>query len=460
MAPPNVTCPQNIMRGTDAGVNYAWVNWTAPMPVGVENISYVQTDGPMSGSNFTLGVTHISYNVTNTDDGVQTLCEFNVTVWDDEAPMISNCPGSMVVVLDADKAYIMRNWTTPTAMDNVDGPLSYTSTSLNASWGPIVPFTGAVMPVVYTFTDAANNTAWCHFNLTILDLTPAKVSNCPGNLMAYNEPGKTTAVVTWPASNLTVTDNTLVIPVLNLTNPAVNLHNGSAFPLGVTNVIFVYTDPSHIFVNCTFTVTVLDADACTAAPNGNCSVNAICIDSAAPAPGTPDANGRRCICLGGYFGNGESCVELLATGTIRANITLNMPFDPSTALTLRQDFTSALINITGANVDQISVVSIEPTSTGLTLVVVSLRDPQEDGKGISANQLLQTITNAVSDSNSDLADYSPQSITSAQIASEDDNKKSGMSAHDKMAIILGVVAAGGLVIVGIIYLISKLKGTA
>jgi len=353
----------------------------------------------------------------------------------------------------------MVNWTAPNATDNVDGmvsPYNMSVTPAGAIMGEMIFFTGHPVVITYYYEDMAGNQANCTFSVTLQDHTPASISGCPNSITVGNQPEMYGAVVTW-ASNLTVTDNSMIVfSVANISQPYINLHNGSMFPLGVTTMTYVFSDPSQIPAICSFNVTVADANGCMAAPNGNCNINAICIDSPPPAPGTADANGRTCICTPGYWGDGTECVQQAPVYSVRLNLTLGLNYsDIENPYVLGAQIAAILINETGATSDQIGVFSVEPKADGTTLVVIDIRSSSTSGPTPAA--IAATITNLVQETNSPLAAYEPQSATSTAIADQQTSSSSGLSPRQKMGITLGVIAGGGLALVTIAYLVKRSK---
>ena len=79
--------------------------------------------------------------------------------------------------------------------------------------------------------------------------TQSPVLTCPGDRSVANDQGLNTAVVTWSA--ITVVDNSGESLVAFSDHPS-----GSAFPLGLTTVLYSATDASGNTGTCRFGVTV------------------------------------------------------------------------------------------------------------------------------------------------------------------------------------------------------------
>ncbi|XP_038058788.1 prestalk protein-like [Patiria miniata] len=188
----------------------------------------------------TSGALHLTsnettFNCTATDTaGGETTCTFNV-VFDQQAPVIDNCPSD--VRTNNAKAI----WTPdPTATDD-DG----TNLEVNC-----IPAAGSSFPVdattnvVCNASDAAGNEAICTFNVTVDQQAPV-IDNCPSNVRTNN------AMVTW-TPDPTATDDDGTTPEV-ICFPAA----GSSFPVDeTTNVVCNASDAAGNEAICTFNVTV------------------------------------------------------------------------------------------------------------------------------------------------------------------------------------------------------------
>ncbi|WP_159038651.1 HYR domain-containing protein, partial [Brumimicrobium mesophilum] len=223
-------------------------------------------------------------------------CTFDVTVSDDEDPVIVNCPTDITETITAGNCSQTVTWTAPTATDNTPG------VTLTSTHNPGDAFPIGTTTVTYTATDVDGNTAICTFDVVILppaqptlacyetatfntttcvwDVTGTQpvepttachetatfntttcmwdiavtdnqdpvISGCPANITQVSDPGVSTAVVTWIAP--TATDNCSV----SLTSS----HNpGDVFSTGTTTVTYTATDGAGNSVTCSFEITIL-----------------------------------------------------------------------------------------------------------------------------------------------------------------------------------------------------------
>ena len=75
------------------------------------------------------------------------------------------------------------------------------------------------------------------------------ISGCPNPLPVIVPVGTTTRVVTW--TEPTATDNSGVIPEVTQTH-----QSGDSFPIGMTEVIYTFTDQDGNSATCSFTITI------------------------------------------------------------------------------------------------------------------------------------------------------------------------------------------------------------
>ena len=119
---------------------------------------------------------------------------FNVTVNDDELPVIADCPTYITQSNDAGQCDAVVTWTEPTATDNCTaaGSLVWTKSHL-----PGDTFPGGTIAVTYTARDAAGNTSLvCSFNVTVNDDELPVIADCPTDITQSNDAGQCDGVVT------------------------------------------------------------------------------------------------------------------------------------------------------------------------------------------------------------------------------------------------------------------------
>ena len=172
-------CPSDVTVNTAAGLCSAVVNYSAIASLGAPaaGLTYTFTGattgsgtGTGSGSTFVKGVTTVTICATNVC-GVSK-CIFNVTVVDNENPVITGLPANITKSNDAGTCGAVVTWTAPSVSDNCPGAVI----SSNLSSGAVFPV--GTTTVTYTATDAANRTVTGSFTVTVQD-KQAPVINCP-----------------------------------------------------------------------------------------------------------------------------------------------------------------------------------------------------------------------------------------------------------------------------------------
>jgi len=254
VTPPSAggTCPANIVVNADAGSSNATnVSWTPP--TWTDNCTSPVTDVTPSHSppaTFPIGVTSVTYTAKDAAMNA-TVCSFTVTVNDAEAPSFgATCPATITVNADLDACDTMVSWTPPTATDNNGTP---TVTQVQGL-APGSPFAVGTTHIRYRAVDAANNTAFCDFDVIVIDNQDPVIADCPSNISVGNDPGDCTAIVSW--DDPTVTDNCPGASISQTAGPV----SGQAFPVGMTTITYTATDASNRTATCSFAVTVTDGE--------------------------------------------------------------------------------------------------------------------------------------------------------------------------------------------------------
>ncbi len=241
---PSITCPADIIVNVDPATCEAVV--ALPDPVINDECPDELTVSctAMSGDVFPVGTTTVMCTVTDRDGNTAT-CDYDVTVVDNEAPTIVNCPADVTVSTDAGICAAFVNWTPPVLNDNCPGA----TVSSTANPGDL--FLKGTTEVVYAVTDAAGNTTTCGFDVIVND-TELPVITCPADIIVDTDPGVCGAVVTW----------TPPVPTDNCPDELVESTNtpGETFPVGTTTVTYTVTDCGGNVVTCSFDVTVNDTE--------------------------------------------------------------------------------------------------------------------------------------------------------------------------------------------------------
>ncbi|XP_071961171.1 uncharacterized protein [Antedon mediterranea] len=246
-------CPADININTDDGMSTGTANWTEPTVTDetptdqlVIVILYDSMPSSVMISSFDIGTTNVRYHATDDENPPLTgVCEFTITVTDNEAPVIMNCPMTEIMELTAEgENDMVVTWTATSATDN-----SGTIPSETATHEPGDMFEIGTTEVVITYTDSASNVAECAFNVTVQDEESPQTSNCPESMTEIISDAESTATSIW--SEPIFTDNDDVVNVDSTHS------SGQTFNIGSTEVLYTATDPSGNNGTCSFNITVL-----------------------------------------------------------------------------------------------------------------------------------------------------------------------------------------------------------
>lgn len=234
-----------MLTGVRAGNGRVIIGYAASQP------AVVQTAGLPSGSLFPIGTTTNTF--TSTDGVNSASCSFDITVVDNENPVVVGTPANIGQSTDAGQCGAIVTWSAITASDNCSATVSSTANS-----GDFFPVGTTVVNV--TATDPSNNTATSSFTVTVADNEAPVITNVPANIVTGNDAGMCSAVVTWNGPS--VLDNCSATAVSNFSS-------GGTFAVGTTTVVYIATDSAGNTDTASFTVTVNDMEA----PSMQCPAN-------------------------------------------------------------------------------------------------------------------------------------------------------------------------------------------
>ncbi|MBX7242026.1 MAG: HYR domain-containing protein [Bacteroidia bacterium] len=248
--PPVLTnCPSNISQFNDPNICGAAVTWVAPGATDNCSVTVTQTGGLSSGSVFPIGLSTVAYTATDAAGNTAT-CQFTITIIDNQAPVIQNCPANISIANNPGQCGGTASWTLPGVSDNCPGAVLIQTAG--AASGSVFPL--GTTTVSYQVTDASGNTATCQFTVTVTDSQVPTIV-CPSNLILNTSNTSCTAIGNWITPS--VNDNCPGAAVTQISGPA----SGSSFPLGVTTIGYLATDAAGNTASCQFTVTVNDGVA-------------------------------------------------------------------------------------------------------------------------------------------------------------------------------------------------------
>jgi gliding motility-associated-like protein len=258
-------CPSDFTSNTNP--NSCSVNVILALPTATDNCglsgSVVSTHPTTT---YSLGVNIVYFSVADIA-GNTASCATVITVEDKTAPVISNCPTNISVAGVAPLCTQTVNIPAPSATDACSGLVSVVSNH------PSTTYTTGQTTVIFTATDAVNNTSTCSVIVTVSDNVPPVLNNCPAPLTiaAVNNECNQTVILASP----TATDDCIGLSSLVSSHPSIN------YTSGTTVVIYTATDFSGNTSTCSVSITITDnvapqlfscpANIVVAAPGNQCS---------------------------------------------------------------------------------------------------------------------------------------------------------------------------------------------
>lgn len=257
---PVITCPADITVSNDLGQCGAVVNYS--LPTIADNCPSTGpptlTTGFASGSIFPVGTTAVTYSYTDLGNNTVS-CSFNVTVEDNEAPIIL-CPADITVTGSPTTCDAVVSYSGVTASDNCPGTISI---SLIAGFSSGNTFPVGTTVVSYQAVDLAGNIDTCSFNVNVLPavapttaniLMPNLVEVCVEDILALsaNAPG-VGETATWSFGD----PNAIFVPgptdpaadLTNLLTPTVSGLNPYPLIWTISNSCFSSSDTIYVQVN-------------------------------------------------------------------------------------------------------------------------------------------------------------------------------------------------------------------
>lgn len=239
---PSITCPDDVVVNNDLGdCSTIAANVSLGNPVTSDNcgVATVTNNAPAV---YNVGVTVVTWTVTDIHGNVST-CTQNVTVLDNELPVLLACAAPVSVTAD------------PSACSASGVSLGLATATDNCGIASITNDAPASFPlgltvVTWTIEDIHGNSITCEQEVTVTDDEDPTII-CPGPINQSADAGVCEAL----ASNVnlgspTVNDNCSVATV---TNDA-----PSSFPVGLTVVTWTVEDGSGNTNTCTQDVTITD----------------------------------------------------------------------------------------------------------------------------------------------------------------------------------------------------------
>ena len=236
-------CPMDVAVVATGGDCFAVATWVEPTVSDNCPDATISSNND-SGDTFGLGENEVIY-IASDVNGNQATCSFTVTVTDDQAPVIMDCPENITIPAEGADCSAIVTWTEPTATDNC--PEVFLSG--NPSSGSV--FSTGTTTVNYIATDFSGNTAECTFTVTVQDDNAPEVTFCPPGMTEDAIQNECAATVTW--------QEPIFADDCGVTSVVASHTSGEMYPVsGPILVVYTASDAAGNTVNCEFTIEVID----------------------------------------------------------------------------------------------------------------------------------------------------------------------------------------------------------
>ncbi|XP_072046397.1 hyalin-like [Amphiura filiformis] len=244
--PEVVSCPSDFGRQIELGTHSIPVYWSPPSAIDLSgNISLV-SQSHFPGDMFTAGRWTVVYRFTD-GSGNEASCAFRILIEevDTTPPVIDLCPDDIIETIELGATTATVSWTEPQASDLSGNVTMSPRSRIPTTFSPF-----AETFVRYVFQDASGNKKLCEFfvSFEIVDTTPPDIITCPKDIHTTTEVGTSGMTVSW--SKPFAMDHSGVILTRATHEP------GQMFPIGSTDVIYIFEDESGNRARCDFTVNV------------------------------------------------------------------------------------------------------------------------------------------------------------------------------------------------------------
>jgi len=254
--PPLINgCLSDLVVNVEEGVSGAAASWLLPEATDACAGTVLVNCQPASGSWFPLGATTVNCVASDLSGNTST-CRFTVTVSESPSPPeIATQPADLAVECQSDATFEVIALGESLTYQWLRGLPPDGSPLMDASAARLV-LTSATPedagPYYVEVANAHGATTSSVCVLEVLDSAPPLITRCPSDLTVHVQTGSLGATASWPLSEATDACSGSV-PVD--CQPA----SGSWFPLGVTTVNCVASDPKGNTSSCNFTVTVSES---------------------------------------------------------------------------------------------------------------------------------------------------------------------------------------------------------
>ncbi|XP_072023013.1 hyalin-like isoform X3 [Amphiura filiformis] len=264
--PPVINdCPQPVTFTVPSNSPSRIVSWTEPSAVDDSGVSMLVTQSHFPGQTFFIGTAQVEYIFSDASGNTAT-CSFSIVIVDEtvvtppvdtSSPIINRCPESVTYNVTSNSPFQTVFWVEPSAVDD-----SGVTMLISQSRFPGAVFFVGITQIEYIFSDQAGNTASCIFSVNIVeevvvtppvDTTPPVVTGCPDTVSYSVSSDSPVRTVSWIEPN-SVDDSGVSMLVAQSHFP------GYVFAVGITQVAYLFSDPSGNTATCSFFV-IIDEEA-------------------------------------------------------------------------------------------------------------------------------------------------------------------------------------------------------
>ncbi len=264
---PTITCPTNISVGTESDICTAVVTWTTIVSDNCDP-DPMMTCVPPSGTVFPVGDSTVTCTVEDLS-GNTNMCQFLVTVSDNQTPTLV-CPSdTMFLVTIAIIDTVVNNISLVSSADNCGIDTTYyhltgATTGEGADDASGAAFAPGTTLVTYYVEDAAGNIDSCSFNVIILQNIIIDL-DCSLSITQNIDAGECAAVINTAAPGIDPIAglDTIYYELTDATtgSGADSIPDTQVFNIGTTTATYTAISITNDTSTCSFTVTVVDNEA-------------------------------------------------------------------------------------------------------------------------------------------------------------------------------------------------------
>jgi len=279
----DLVCANDIAEILQPGEDGAIVIFDAPTAsttCGLDGLTIEQVEGLASGSFFPIGTTTIKYNVTDACGNME-MCAFKVVI--EETPLMFDllCADDIEVTEAVGDNGVVVTFNNPSVISNCPNDQFTTIQIEGLASGSLFPV--GTTTVTFTVGDECEQVEECSFDVIVNPAPTGEIFlTCAEDQTITTAPASTSAIVEYDEP---VAITSCELDGLNVTLVE-GLPSGSAFPIGVSTVVYEATDACGAIERCSLTITVIEfIEPCL---NEIIIENKVCNDNGTPTDPSDD----------------------------------------------------------------------------------------------------------------------------------------------------------------------------